>query len=605
MKTGLKDPHTFFIPVMGTGFTIDTPLKVARYGISSVVSLVDDTFIERMRRYHCEQTGEHYEEIGRGEENARARRITAYLDLLDKLVDRQVRRLRSSPFEAGSEITRYYRLLPESPLKDHYSTMLKTDDPEEKARMQETLRSRAEPGSIDVNVMTKLDKTIYSKGKPLPPEYSDAKAALRGFANSTVRSSIVFSAGLNPSLYSYAASFEDFFPDGSGSLKKKITLKVSDYRSAEVQSKFFAKRGLWVSEYRVESGLNCGGHVFATTGSLLGPILEEFRNKREDLILQTWESYSKAIRSMNLPVPDDPPGVRVTAAGGIGTADEHEFLLEYYNLDKAGWGTPFLLVPEVTNVDEEHLEKLCKADFDDFFLSDSSPLKVPFWNLRNSASEEARRKRIKENHPGSACPKGHGKIFNKEFTDIPECIATRNYISQKLVQMETEDLTEPQRQWLRRDILAKSCICHDLSGGAMVKYGLDKNARPAICCGPGIVNFSKVASLEEMVDHIYGRLSLLAKSDRPQMFLRELSLYIDHLKGEVEKFTLGLTANGPKYYWKFRENLAGSIEYYKNLAGEFVEEKRQIFLAELKDQMEALEKVLASMPAEMLSEKGA
>ena len=34
--------HTFHIPVMGTGFTIDTPLKVARYGIASVVSLVDD-----------------------------------------------------------------------------------------------------------------------------------------------------------------------------------------------------------------------------------------------------------------------------------------------------------------------------------------------------------------------------------------------------------------------------------------------------------------------------------------------------------------------------------------------------------------------------------
>ena len=37
-----KNKHTFHIPVMGTGFTIDTPIKVAKYGISSVVSLVDD-----------------------------------------------------------------------------------------------------------------------------------------------------------------------------------------------------------------------------------------------------------------------------------------------------------------------------------------------------------------------------------------------------------------------------------------------------------------------------------------------------------------------------------------------------------------------------------
>ena len=34
--------HTFHIPVMGTGFTIDTPLKVARYGVSSVIQIVDD-----------------------------------------------------------------------------------------------------------------------------------------------------------------------------------------------------------------------------------------------------------------------------------------------------------------------------------------------------------------------------------------------------------------------------------------------------------------------------------------------------------------------------------------------------------------------------------
>ncbi len=34
---------------MGTGFTIDTPIKVAKYGISSVISLVDDVLIEQMR----------------------------------------------------------------------------------------------------------------------------------------------------------------------------------------------------------------------------------------------------------------------------------------------------------------------------------------------------------------------------------------------------------------------------------------------------------------------------------------------------------------------------------------------------------------------------
>ncbi|KKK80246.1 hypothetical protein LCGC14_2825420, partial [marine sediment metagenome] len=48
-----RSAHTFHIPVMGIGFTIDTALRVAKYGISSVISLVDDTLIEQMRQFHC------------------------------------------------------------------------------------------------------------------------------------------------------------------------------------------------------------------------------------------------------------------------------------------------------------------------------------------------------------------------------------------------------------------------------------------------------------------------------------------------------------------------------------------------------------------------
>ena len=44
--------HSFHIPVMGIGYSIDSPIKVARYGISSVISLVDDILIEEMRKYY-------------------------------------------------------------------------------------------------------------------------------------------------------------------------------------------------------------------------------------------------------------------------------------------------------------------------------------------------------------------------------------------------------------------------------------------------------------------------------------------------------------------------------------------------------------------------
>ena len=45
------NPHSFQIPVMGTGFSVDTALRIAKYGISSVISLVDDVLIEQMRKY--------------------------------------------------------------------------------------------------------------------------------------------------------------------------------------------------------------------------------------------------------------------------------------------------------------------------------------------------------------------------------------------------------------------------------------------------------------------------------------------------------------------------------------------------------------------------
>jgi hypothetical protein len=43
--------HSFHVPVMGIAFTIDSPIKLAPYGISSVISLVDDELLEQMRAF--------------------------------------------------------------------------------------------------------------------------------------------------------------------------------------------------------------------------------------------------------------------------------------------------------------------------------------------------------------------------------------------------------------------------------------------------------------------------------------------------------------------------------------------------------------------------
>jgi len=557
-------PHSFHIPVMGTGFTVDAPLKVARYGISSAISL-DDNLIEKIRKFHCAREGEPYQEIARGEDDSRACRITAYLDFLDRQVNKQSRALQASPFEQNSEIDKYYRMLPESPLKQLYQDMLITSDSAKKFQAQETLRRRAVPGSIDVNIMAKADRELYHGNKKLAPEFALAMSALRGYAKSTLRSSIIFSAGMNQRLYNYIGAFNDFLPDKTGKLKKKITLKVSDFRSAFLQGKYLALRGLWVSEFRIESGLNCGGHAFPAKGQLIGPILKEFKDRKAELNDKLHGIYSKVLAKLGDYSVDTPYPVRFTVQGGIGTGDENRLMYDLFGIDGTGWGTPFLLVPEVTNVDEEHLRKLISATKDDVYLSESSPLGAPFWNLRNSASEQARRQRISEGKPGGTCPQGF-LLSNVEFSEKPICVASRAYQKAKLEKSAHEDLKPRQKKLIEEAIVSKSCICHDLGGGAKVKYGIDPEAKPAICCGPNIVNFRKIASLEEMVDHIYGRISLLANPNRPHMFVMELMLNLDYLRKEFEKYSQGLLHRNQDYFKEFKENLLKGIDYYQHLA---------------------------------------
>lgn len=574
-----ETPHLFHIPVMGTGFTIDTPLKVARFGISSVVSLVDDILIEQMRRFHSEQSGEPYEAITDREDDKRARRITSYLNLLDRLIKRQVVELQKSPFEPGSEISQYYEMLPEGPRKDCYRRMLTAEFPAEKAHLQSQLRRWATPGRIDVNIMTKLDRDSYKGTEKLSPEHSDAMSALRGFALSSLESAIVFSAGLNARLYSYAAQFADFLPDAAGALKKKIILKVSDYRSAAIQGKFLAKRGLWISEYRIESGLNCGGHAFATEGLLMGPILEEFRLHRQELSDELYSHCNAALVAHGKKPFHHVPESRVTVQGGIGTAEEQQLLESKYGVNGTGWGSPFLLVPEVSNVDDVHLKKLIEAEEGDVQLSDHSPLGVPFWILTNSSSEKARQDRIDEGHPGSDCPKRY-LALNSEFTSVPLCPASHAYQRLKLKSVLKEPVTDHDKVRSIDKVLSKTCICHDLAGGAVLRCGIETEATTAICPGPNIVNFKRVATLREMVDHIYGRISLLARPERSHVFINELRLYVDHLKKECREGAHTRSARAAESLRTFRENLLLGVAHYQRVA-ESLADKKDIFLQDL------------------------
>ena len=238
--------HTFHIPVMGIGFTIDTPLKVSHLGIDSVISLVDDILMEKLRKMYSEKLELPFQEISNKVEDFRAKRITSYLNLINDLAEKKFNEIKTAAVEKSHEVKDYFNMLPDSvELKHEFNSLMSKHLHIDEFRSW--VNENMKMGNIDVNIMTKIDKDNYKGFDKLPIEYNDAHAALRGFASSKLKSSVVLSAGMNPRLYSYIQSFDDFFPDQDGNIKKKIILKVSDYRSAMIQGKFFAKKGLWVS----------------------------------------------------------------------------------------------------------------------------------------------------------------------------------------------------------------------------------------------------------------------------------------------------------------------------------------------------------------------
>lgn len=466
--------------------------------------------------------------------------------------------------------------------------MLHEHDNTAKKRMQATLRSHVIAGAVDVNIMAKVDKLNFgNNGVPLDEQYTDAMAALRGAANSKLHTSVVLSAGMNPKLYTYLSEFPDFMPDETGELKKRITLKVSDYRSALIQAKFLAKKGLWVSEFRIESGLNCGGHAFATNGFLLGPILEEFKIKKEPLIAELSEIYSKSILALGKKYHGTPQ-TRFTVQGGIGTAEEHEFLLHYFELDGTGWGSPFLLVPEATTVDENTLNELVNADQDDFYVSGASPLGVPFNNFRKSSAEQQRLERIAINRPGSPCTKKY-LVSNTEFTAQPICTASRQYQSKKIKQLKAMEL--PAEEYTRQlnAVLEKTCLCEGLAASAYVKNNLLKAKEShtvAICPGPNLAWFNRRYALDEMISHIYGRKNLLDHApQRPNLFINELNLYIQHIKKFVEDNCHSATDKKAQYVAKFKAQLNDGIVYYEKLCT-YVSEVTTLFSQNTISQLE-------------------
>ena len=510
--------------------------------------------LERLRKYYSGLNNFSYEEIKNNTKDYRADRITSYLNMVNKITLAKFEEFTTATKDKFEDVKKYFAMLPDtSNVKKEFNNLIENSFSFEDLSLW--LKDNLSMGSIDVNIMTKVDKTNYFKKEELPSEYNDAHAGLRGYANSDLSSSVIFSAGMNPRLYGYIAQFDDFFPDKNGYIKKKIILKVSDYRSAIIQGKFLAKKGLWISEYRIESGLNCGGHAFATDGYLMGPILAEFRDRRQELVDELYAVCSPALEAKGRIVPNDTLAITITAQGGVATAEEHNFLIDHYKLDTVGWGTPFLLVPEATTVDPATRKQLQEAKEKDLYLSNVSPLGVPFNNLRNSTKDVEKFNKIEEGKPGSPCPRKFLALSNEYGTE-GVCTASRLFQKNKI-----------DEQGISDQITDKACLCMGLAATAVINYGVEtrESKGVSICPGPNMAYFDQELTLQDMSHHIYNGDEGIVRADRPNMFVNELGMYLTYLSEKIEEHKNDWGKKSGRYLNAFTSNMNEGITYYQGM----------------------------------------
>ena len=156
--------HTFHIPVMGIGFTIDTPLKVSHLGIDSVISLVDDILMEKLRKMYSEKLELPFQEISNKVEDFRAKRITSYLNLINDLAEKKFNEIKTAAVEKSHEVKDYFNMLPDSvELKHEFNSLMSKHLHIDEFRSW--VNENMKMGNIDVNIISQTPKLKKYKKK--------------------------------------------------------------------------------------------------------------------------------------------------------------------------------------------------------------------------------------------------------------------------------------------------------------------------------------------------------------------------------------------------------------------------------------------------------
>jgi len=208
--------------------------------------------------------------------------------------------------------------------------------------------------------------------------------------------------------------------------------------------------------------------------------MEELRSLLAKPLKAAWALLEKALIAKKRPVPTAVLDLRMSAQGGVGTAEEHSFLLDHFRVNSVGWGSPFLLVPEVTSVDDATLKQLADAREKDLYLSGISPLGVPFNSLRGNTKDIEKQARIDMGKPGSLCPKKYVEL-NYEYSEKGLCTASYRYQRLKIKELDALELPEIDKQDKYNKIVEKSCVCVGLGTAALLSKGLSDRLVLILC----------------------------------------------------------------------------------------------------------------------------
>ena len=226
-----------------------------------------------------------------------------------------------------------------------------------------------------------------------------------------------------------------------------------------------------------------------------------------------------------------------------------------------------MLVPEAVTVDEKTLDVLCKAKEEDLYMSEVSPLGVIFNNVRGTGMDLKKEAQNKAGKYGFPCTKKY-LALTPVFTDEGTCTAAREYQKKKIQELREQNLNEMEFEKELGKITDKACLCNGLTASTLMANGLDiKMEGPdvSICPGPNLAYFSSTYSLQKMVDHIYGRTNVMERTDRPNLFVKELKMYVEYLSGKIEETIKPFSVKQQKHFITFQENLNKGVEYYKEL----------------------------------------